>query len=169
MSARDPELHHVILTSGRVARTRRRDVGADTLALLAPLARALATERRGGDPRPVPTRPGYTIRTLPVPRGDVGCTLCCVASAAAGGDIVSFGIALCIDAAAAALWRRLHSIDEALIGAATDAELPPPRAPWCAVVPHVAIMRDPRAGLWLADFKRCLAWSIAAQERSRLH
>ena len=71
-------------------------------------------------------------------------------------------------APAFALWDALHAMPDAAV-AATDATEPPGAVPWCGVVAHPGLLLAPDAALWLADFERCVAWTLWEQYHGQRH
>ena len=52
---------------------------------------------------------------------------------------------------------------------ATDATEPPGAVPWCGVVAHPGLLVAPDAAVRLADFERCVAWTLWEQYHGQRH
>ena len=168
-------LCHVTLATGTTAISERAEVGADTLARLRPLLADLLGGRvEVPRTRDIPLRDAYMVQCV---RLAAGAPLFRVYGPKpsrvppGGADLpclVSFGVAVVPGAPAFALWDALHAMPDA--GAAlTDATQPPGAVPWCGVVAHPGLLAAPDAGLWLADFERCVAWTLWEQHHGQRH
>ena len=66
-------------------------------------------------------------------------------------------------APAFAPWDVLHAMP------VTDTIEPPAAVPWCGVVAHPGLLVAPGAALGLADFERCIAWTLWEQHHGQTH
>lgn len=152
-------LTFLTVNSGHAQPSSRAEVKQFTTNMLYPLVMA-----NGGA---IPNLPGWTFRLTPVAGG-------AFFSVSNGADIVTAGAVVGTQAAADELWPHLEQMHLAnyqgmiqMLGGAKH--LPnnwianpvrPKELPWLAVVLQPGLVKHPFAGIWLADFEKCLAWTV---------
>ena len=84
-----------------------------------------------------------------------------------GVSLVTFGVGLGLDCSQA-LWIALHARANFLnLKIKTQLESSPPRTPWLGVLLEPGLLAGSPAMEWLANFARCLSWSVLDRALSR--
>lgn len=151
---------HVSLTTGRVRRSPRSEVGAEVLALLdGVLGEALA----GGElALPAHVQPASTLTATQEGR-------CLIATVWAPPEdeqrvpLATMGVAT-HSRCGARLWESLHAHAADWPPIATRADQQP-GPPWCAARLEFGIGLHPHAVRWLGDLERCIAWAWMERRR----
>lgn len=158
-------LTHLTLNTGHTRESPRAEVGADILALLAPLV------AEGGGPLPPP----FTGYRLTIVRGEDEAAGSAIFTFSGAGDLpLATGLVCWREAASSDAWGKMADL-LAGAGALAGATIPatprrPSSVPWLAVMLWPAFMAAPDAATWsavswLGDAERCVAWALIEEGR----
>ena len=125
-------------------------VDPSTIALLRPLIQA------GGGP--VPKFAKWTFKVT----NTIGGSLITISFA--GADVVLCAVAW-EQPGADEVWQSIVKVHNKIWGSLNVAGLKPEPArpktlPWLAITLLPDLIKQPQAGMWLADFEKCVAWTI---------
>jgi hypothetical protein len=147
-----PDLQHLTLNTGHLRSSPRSEVGVAALTALRPLVRA------GGG-----LLPGLADFRVEIAHYDkAGAALWTVSR---GPEPLATSACGWVGGPASAVWAQLEAsylkLTDTAVGRDVGAAFAPePSLPWLATLLWPSIVVYPASAPWLADFNRCLAWTL---------